>query len=715
MTLCYNCMTRLSDQKLHTCPRCGQPLQPAAVEPDVLLPGTVLQGRFILGRLLGFGGFGNTYIGWNQILACRVAVKEFFPRSMSARGQDRKTISVSGETMQARYRQSLRSFLEEARRLAELNDVPGIPDIYSYFEENGTGYIVMEYLEGVTVKTLMKDSGGRLSYEFSRQIILSVLYLLKEVHRRGILHRDIAPDNIMITDDGIVELIDFGVSKRSMSDMADPVLILKAGYSPLEQYSRGAAQGVYTDLYSVAATFYHMVTGVKPPGAMDRIHADTLLPLTAYGVGCTSQAEMAVMMCLYLKPEHRLANVEEFIMALDGGNFRPVTEWKPPMPAGDGKRAEKRNGEFPAWAKVLVAGLLCVALAGGAYILLSPNRGEKVEGEAADSKEEPALNIIGMTEGEAEETLKSKGIKYELGREIIFDPDVKNGSEILSQEPAAGTVPEKGTVTAEIILSSEKCLYRDLLEEEEVNSLCEKFGIDVQKVSASEEKDADDPEKTYGRLYSVILADGRVLKPKDLKSKDIMTLSDIQSVTYYVSPYFYVKKLENYKGKNIGKIKFHKYTEKKGKKVKAGTGRPPCSYTYFSFEEERGCIVSQRKAKGKSYRSDRDNGSLFDVVKEKISWKGKKADELISELEDRGFKKDKLVVKGNGTEIGEIKVSGKGGKKFFTARDRITITRKKQEARPQAAKPSGKKNKEITSGDGNGSWGMSGDGNGDWN
>lgn len=160
MKYCYSCMRQLTDENQNTCPHCGEPLGLSAAAPNVLPPGTVLQGKFIIGRVLGSGGFGNTYIGWNNVLSCRVAIKEFFPRHMSVRNGDRRTISVPGATMQERYNQSLQSFLEEARRLAELGDVPGIPDVYGYFQENGTGYIVMEYLEGITVKQLLKDSGA---------------------------------------------------------------------------------------------------------------------------------------------------------------------------------------------------------------------------------------------------------------------------------------------------------------------------------------------------------------------------------------------------------------------------------------------------------------------------------------------------------------------------------------------------------------------------
>ncbi len=693
MKLCMGCMNQIEDQ-MAVCPCCGFNESQLQQEGYYLAPGTIIGGKYIVGRAISYGGYTVTYLGLDAEKNLKVTIKEYLPSDFSTRSEGEVDVTIYSGDARRQFEQGLTTFLNEANRIHQLGKPKGIMQVYDCVAQNDTGYVISEYLEGKTLAQILNE-GKIFSPQEAKNFICEILEGLRRVHPLDVVHCDIAPETILVTSAGEIKLLDFGATRYvTTANSKSLAIILKQGYAPEEQYRSSGVRGPWTDVYALGAVMYHMITGTVPLEAVDRALVDELKDPSQLGIQIPPNMESALMNALNVYQKDRTPSAEVFYQELNSAQVKRIQV----------KKRKYETGKFPAWAKALVAGLLCAALAGGAYILLSPNRGEKVEGEAADSKKEPALNIIGMTEGEAEEALKSKGIKYELGRKVVFDPDVKNGSEILSQEPAAGTVPEKGTVTAEIILSSEKCLYRDLLEEEEVNSLCEKFGIDVQKVSASEEKDADDPEKTYGRLYSVILADGRVLKPKDLKSKDIMTLSDIQSVTYYVSPYFYVKKLENYKGKNIGKIKFHKYTEKKGKKVKAGTGRPPCSYTYFSFEEERGCIVSQRKAKGKSYRSDRDNGSLFDVVKEKISWKGKKADELISELEDRGFKKDKLVVKGNGTEIGEIKVSGKGGKKFFTARDRITITRKKQEARPQAAKPSGKKNKEITSGDGNGDW-----------
>lgn len=683
MKFCYSCMRQLTDEKQNTCPHCGKPLGFSAAAPNVLPPGTVLQGRFIIGKVLGSGGFGNTYIGWNNVLSCRVAIKEFFPRHMSVRNGDRRTISVSGATMQERYNQSLQSFLEEARRLAELGDIPGIPDVYGYFQENGTGYIVMEYLEGITVKQLLKDSGGRLEYDWSRQIILSVLYTLKAIHRRGILHRDIAPDNIMITGDGIVQLIDFGVAKKKMDMAADPVIMLKAGYSPPEQYARNMPQGVYTDLYSVAASFYHMVTGRKPASALERMKQDTIQLPSSYGIEIPQEAEMAMMMCLYLKPEYRLERAEDFMTALQGQNFRPVVDVRPESIPGGYIGNEKKSWEFPLAGKIASIVLLAAAAVMGIGLFVTQRDAE------SDTASRPALmaaNLTGMTEEEAAAKLRSQGITFEV-TDISFDKNVGKGSQVTAQEPAAGEEVTDGVIRASVQTST-KCTYADVLAQAgNVDKLAEALGLDSSRLKASTRKDATDAKKVFKNLYEVVLTDGTTISPGELKkAKDsVLNLLDVQAVTYYTSPYVYKKKLENYLGKNIQKIRFQKYTEKDGKRIKKGsTVTPSYEAKYYSFTKKKGYIVEQKIAKGKSYNSLKNVGALFTTVKEKITYDEKNAEALIHKLEAKGLR---VKVKGSGSWVASVTVNGKGKAAYFTKKETITVTRKAKPSVPKPKKP----------------------------
>ena len=153
MRFCYSCMRQIADNTKDICPYCKEKLNIEYNADMCLKPGTVLQGKFIVGKLLGSGGFGNTYIGWNNLLQCKVAIKEYFPKQLSGRERTTGTVSVISESVRhERFKIGLRHFLEEARSIANLQDVKGVVQVYSFFEENNTGYIVMEFLEGMDVK-----------------------------------------------------------------------------------------------------------------------------------------------------------------------------------------------------------------------------------------------------------------------------------------------------------------------------------------------------------------------------------------------------------------------------------------------------------------------------------------------------------------------------------------------------------------------------------
>ena len=187
MQLCYSCMHQINDKNLTTCPACGEPLDLSCDTTRFLKPGTVLQGKFIVGKILGAGGFGNTYIGWNKLLQCKVAIKEYFPRQLSYRTEENSTVSVSEATNQERFRAGLNQFLAEARGVAGLQNIKGIIQIYTFFEEYGTGYFVMEYLEGMDVKEVVWIT--KIAAESSLQCFIHFVKFIKEAFCIVILRR----------------------------------------------------------------------------------------------------------------------------------------------------------------------------------------------------------------------------------------------------------------------------------------------------------------------------------------------------------------------------------------------------------------------------------------------------------------------------------------------------------------------------------------------
>ena len=279
--ICYNCFTDSLDEA-GVCTRCGYDgAKNREKFPQPLPQGSILYGRYIIGRVLGQGGFGITYLAQDYQTKERVAIKEFFPDTMATRTGGTTVTPFSGERGE-NFAYGRNTFLEEAKTMAEFLDNPNIVRVHSYFEENGTGYFVMEYLDGVSFQQYIKDHGGRISWEETLKIMLPVLDALSAMHAKGIIHRDVTPDNIFITKDGSVKLLDFGAARYSLGNVSRSLdVILKHGFAPKEQYKRHGRQGPYTDVYSTAATIYYAITGAKPDDAIERSDEDTMpLPST---------------------------------------------------------------------------------------------------------------------------------------------------------------------------------------------------------------------------------------------------------------------------------------------------------------------------------------------------------------------------------------------------------------------------------------------------
>ncbi len=244
------------------CPYCGREKTGQQTWSKALAPGTILNTKILIGNILGKGGYGITYIGYDMLLEYPVAVKEFFPDEMVDRSPDGKTVLVLDEVNNEEYEKETKAYLREARILAEFSKFPGIVAIKDLFYENNTGYLIMEYLKSGNLRKYIDDQGGWLSVEESLNLMEPVISILGKLHKSGLLHRDISPDNIMMDEDGSIKLIDFGGS-RKMGVANQQVFLGKWGFAPLEQMlSKLSEQGPWTDIYGICATLYCMMTGM---------------------------------------------------------------------------------------------------------------------------------------------------------------------------------------------------------------------------------------------------------------------------------------------------------------------------------------------------------------------------------------------------------------------------------------------------------------------
>ena len=285
-----------------------------------LRKGTRLIGRYTVEGVLGQGGFGITYLGMDELHKKKVAIKEFFPQGIVTRNieyEDTVTVTLVGE--KENYDKGKERFLKEAQTMAMFSKDKGIVKALDFFEINNTAYIVMEYLEGVTLKQYLREN-ERIDAEDLVELLVPLIEALDEIHSQGLIHRDISPDNIMVLPDGRIKLMDFGAA-RDYTEFGEKSLsiVLKPGYAPPEQYQTHGVQGPWTDIYALCATMYKCITGENPPDAIDRLVDDHLKKISAFGFTVSPQIEEAIIKGMSVAAKDRYQNVGDFCEDLYGG------------------------------------------------------------------------------------------------------------------------------------------------------------------------------------------------------------------------------------------------------------------------------------------------------------------------------------------------------------------------------------------------------------
>lgn len=289
-----------------------------------LKPGVILKERYKIEEVIGAGGFGITYRAWDPLLQSYVAIKEYYPSGIATRSADSSKVCVPVGQEQREYHRGRIRFLKEAQDVARFQSESNIVSIYDYLEENDTAYMVMEYLHGCTLKQYIREHGGRLDTDHILHICLSVLDALAVVHKAGMIHRDISPENIFICEDLTVKLIDFGAAKQVYLDGEQTMsVVLKPGYAPPEQYAKKDKQGPWTDIYALGATLYFAATGEKPEESFGRVLEDTIKPVCEVNPEIPRAMSQVIMRAMSVKIEDRYQMVEamrEALLAGEGQN-----------------------------------------------------------------------------------------------------------------------------------------------------------------------------------------------------------------------------------------------------------------------------------------------------------------------------------------------------------------------------------------------------------
>ena len=343
---CMKCMHALAAGETF-CSECGRPYGSVETEPFALKPGTILDGKYLVGEMLGQGGFGITYIGFDLLLEQKVAIKEYYPMSTGMVSRENSTTVVwSSAVMQkSGMEKGFDSFLKEARKMAKLGGIPGVVGVKSVFIQNETAYIVMDFIEGETLlKKLQRE--GPMDYGTCISLMTPIMQALAEVHKHGIIHRDISPDNIMVQSDGKLILLDLGAAKDldiqgKDGNVQSSQMVAKHGFSPVEQYGQAGKIGPWTDVYAMAATIYYCCTGVLPPSATDRMIEDTLTCRPRL----TKEQFDVLAFCMSVLPQKRPQNMDALLQIVThpAGKTPPVRD----VPKTEPVRPETRNLQPP--------------------------------------------------------------------------------------------------------------------------------------------------------------------------------------------------------------------------------------------------------------------------------------------------------------------------------------------------------------------------------
>ena len=352
---CMGCMNQYGDE-FNICPHCGYIEDTATEESLHMEPGSILHDRYIIGRVLGFGGFGVTYLGWDAMLEQKVAIKEYLPSEFSTRAPGQTQITVYSGDKAEQFASGLSNFVKEAQRLVKFYSEAGIVRIFDSVEANNTAYIMMEYLEGETLAEFLKREKS-VSIDDAIEILLPVINSLQVVNEQGIIHRDIAPDNIFLTTSGDVKVLDFGAARfETAKNSQNLTVIIKPGYSPEKQYRTNGAQGPYTDVYAMAATLYRMITGKTPPSALERRAClennkkDVLGQIGKYAKISENQ-ETALLNALNVRVDDRTPDMATFATELR-------TEEPEKVKRLYGKVKKIDLLKWPLWARIAVPCLL---------------------------------------------------------------------------------------------------------------------------------------------------------------------------------------------------------------------------------------------------------------------------------------------------------------------------------------------------------------------
>jgi serine/threonine protein kinase len=482
------------------------------IRKRALKPGTLLKSCYEIEGVLGAGGFGITYVGCELENHRKVAIKEYFPMDLAFREYTDSSWNVTvfeGENEE--YDRGLQRFLREAKILKDFQYLDGIVAVMDCFEENRTAYIVMEYIEGITLKQYVNDNGC-LSFQELLELLEPLMKALIQIHRQGLIHRDISPDNLLIGLDNKARLIDFGAANL-IGDryQKSTTVVLKKGYAPPEQYLTEGKQGPWTDVYALSATMYMALTGQAPVDSVERLQGKEVSAMTQNDM--ETWQITAIQTGMELKVSRRYKNVEELLHALTTPLQKEDEKTICPQPASKEEirrirrlNTEKKNFVMAGMILILTVVLIGVAQRGTLLKNQDNDNGKNVETEENEA-DEPEVSklytipkVTGMGEEEAKQMIAASNANLQISVIEAYSEDVDAGL-VASQSVAADTQYSIGAVT-EIVLTVSKGKEEQTTENSTENSTSSEGAVSTK--NSFENKTGSTEKRTTDSDFNII-------------------------------------------------------------------------------------------------------------------------------------------------------------------------------------------------------------------
>lgn len=645
MRICMGCMNQIENDN-GVCTYCGYNAAKDKQESYYLKPESIIGRKYIVGRVLNYNGYTVSYMGLDAEARRKVVIKEYLPNDFSTRADGEKDVTIfSGDAME-KFEQGLINLLNEANRIQQLNEIESIAKVYDCFSENDTGYIVSEYIEGITLKEIL-DAGKRFSPVEAGGLITNILRDLCLVHPLNIIHCDISPDTIMITKSGKIKLLDFGATRYVTTDNSKSLaIILKQGYAPEEQYRSKGIRGPWTDVYALGAVMYRMITGIVPQESVERMINDELKAPSQMGVAISDSLENALMNALNVYQTERTQSAEIFLSELNSVEVKRKHE----------TRRKRDTGKLPFWAKGLAAGLFLLAVTGGGILCFLPEK----EVQTIDSSRALLKNYVGETrkniDADMNQINKNKNWKIEWDFEEVFDGTKPKG-EVCRQDVKANTdlsAYKDGKETLHFSIYRNNAFYYKEIAGLNASELAHKLYHMPIKDRTEFKKDKES-NKYYYEISRIETKQGKKIKADELQGgknadKEI-AVGDIKSIFYATSNFGYKEnfpdyvKEARYKNKlNQSKFKIDICKIQEGKAKPQSTGKKSLLYKkglidyYYTFDGKKytkGEIFKQNVPPGQIYdERDEQGNALLRVIKRVISYRGETGQEVKKKLEN---------------------------------------------------------------------------------